>query len=179
MIITGADISKARDLSTSGKPRKINQYIEDAELSDLRPLLGEELYQDLITNPTATDDGDYPKLLQGSTYTYGDYDYTHPGIRAVLVDFAYARYRFFGNDTDTAFGFKEKQFDDGINTSVSRNREVYGAIRKVAKDKWFLVKDYLDRMDAATSTEYTFWFGVIAQIDNDQDLININKGTLR
>lgn len=178
MIITGADIRKDRDLSTTSE-KKINIYIKDAEISDLRPLLGEELYQDLEANPTKTDEGDYPKLLQGSTYTYGNYTYSHPGIKAVLVDFASARYRFFGSDTDTPFGVVEKQFNDGRNTSVSRNREVYGAIRKVAKDKWFLVKDYLDRMNAATATKYTYWFGVCAQIDDDQDLVNINKGTLR
>jgi len=177
MLISVADIRIYRQISTSLAADKINQYIQDAELSDLRPLLGEELYQDIIADPTATANGNYPALMDGSTYTFGSYTYTHPGIKSVLVDFAAARYRFFGSDTDTPFGTVIKQTQDGQNTNYSRNREVYGSLRKVAKDRWDLVKHYLDRMSG--DNDYTLWFGQAVQIDDDQELININKGTLR
>ncbi len=179
MLTTKEEIRAVRQLSTSVKDEQINPFIKDAEMSDLRGLLGERLYIDLDTNPTSTGQGDYPALLNGGTYTYGGFTYHNPGVKAVLIDFASARYRFFGNVVDTPFGSVIKQTQDGQNTSTSNNREAYGAIRKVAKDKWCLVKDYLDRMAEATSTKYTYWYGSTAQIDNDQDLTNINKGTLR
>lgn len=174
-LITADDIRQNRELSTSVKANKINQFIEDAQIVDLQELIGEKLYTDIVSDPSKTDDGSYPNLLDGGTYTYSGNTFTNPGLKAVLIDFAYARYRFFGNDTDGPFGVIEKRTQDGNNTSVARNREVYGSIRKVAFSKWCMVRDYLDR----NSSSYTYWYGERGRIDDDQDLININKGTLR
>lgn len=180
MIITLADIRKTRDVSSSLKEARINQYIRDAELSDLRPLLGEVLYQDIVTNPTDTARGSYPDLLDGAVYPYSDYTYTHPGIKDVLVDLAYARYRFFGSDIDTPFSTVVKQSQDSQPTGVSRNREIYSAIRKVAFAKWELVKDFLNRRAGeASGTSYDYWFYQTSPLDDDEDEININKITIR
>ena len=180
MIITLADIRKTRDVSTSVKDARMNQFIRDAELTDFRPLLGERLYQDIVTNPTATARGSYPDLLDGSIYTYSSFDYTHPGLKDVLVDFAFARYRFFGSDVDTPFSTVIKQSQDSQPTGASRNREIYSAIRKVAFAKWELVKDFLNRSAGeAEGTRYDNWFFQTPPLDNDEDEININKITLR
>ena len=180
MIITLADIRKTRDVSQSVKEGRVNQYIRDAEMSDLRPLLGEQIYQDIVLDPTETARGSYPDLLDGSIYTYASYDYTHPGVKEVLVDFAYARYRFFGSDIDTPFSTVVKQTRDSQPTGEARNREIYSAIRKVAYAKWEIVKDYLNRTAGeAEGTRYEYWFFQRAPLDNDEDEININKITLR
>ena len=180
MIITLADIRKTRDISSSVKEARLNQFIRDAELTDLRPLLGEVLYQDLVTNPTETARGSYPDLLDGAIYTYSGYTYTHPGIKDVLVDLAYARYRFMGADIDTPFGSVVKQSQNSQPTGVGRDREIYSAIRKVAFAKWELVKDFLNRRAGeASGTNYEYWFFQSAPLDNDEDQININKITLR
>lgn len=180
MIITLADIRKTRDVSSSVKEVRINQFIRDAELTDLRPLLGEVLYQDIVTNPTETARGSYPDLLDGATYSYSDYTYTHPGIKDVLVDLAYARYRFMGSDIDTPFSTVVKQSQDSQPTGATRNREIYSSIRKVAFAKWELVKDFLNRRAGeASGTSYEYWFYQTGPLDNDEDEININKITIR
>jgi len=180
MIITLADIKKTRDVSTSAKEARVNQFIRDAEMTDLRPLLGEILYQDIVTNPTEIARGSYPNLLDGSVYTYSSYTYTHPGIKDILVDLAFARYRFMGSDIDTPFSTVVKQSQDSQPTGNTRNREIYSSIRKVAFAKWGLVKDYLDRMAGeAAGTAYEYWFFQSSPLDNDEDEININKITLR
>lgn len=180
MIISITDIRKTRDVSSSVKEARVNQYINDAELTDIRPLIGERLYYDLVTRPTATDKGSYPALLNGSTYTYGDYSYVHPGLKEVLVDFAYARYRHMGSDVDTPFSTVVKQSDDSQRTGFERNREMYSAIRKVAFAKWGLVRDFLNRMSGeAVGTRYDYWFFQEPPLDDDEDQININKITLR
>lgn len=180
MIITLNDVKKTRDISGSIKDTRFNNFIRDAELADLRPLLGEVLYQDLVTNPTVTARGSYPDLLDGSIYTYSDYTYTHPGIKDVLVDLAYARYRFFGSDIDTPFGTVVKQSQNSQPTGISRDREIYSAIRKVAFSKWELVKDFLNRMSSEqVGTRYEYWFFKTAPLDDDEDEININKINLR
>lgn len=175
MLINVNDIRLQRELSTSVKANKINQYIEDAQISDLRELLGDRLYTDIVTNPTKTNDGSYPALLDGGNYTYSGDTYPNPGLKAVLIDFAYARYRLSGNNTDTPFGEVVKRTQDGINTDKDDNQRAYSMIRKVAFSKWAMVRDYLDRK----SSEYTYWYGERGRIDDDEDLININKGTLR
>lgn len=177
MLITANEIREARQLSNAVPINTLNQYIEDAEIADLRPLLGEELYQDLTARPTATNKGDYPTLLNGGTYEYANYTYTFPGLKSVLIDFAYARYRYFGSDTDTAFGNVRKQYQDGVQNSDNRNREVYGAIRKVAFAKWSLCVDYLNRYTNGNQ-DFEYWYGAKKQIDNDQDSINMNTVTL-
>ena len=180
-LITISDIEAVREVSgvlqNSGKAIKLTQSIADAEMSDLRDLVGEELWYDINNRPTAIDKGSYPDLLNGSSYEWLGYNYSHPGIKAVLIDFAYSRYRFFGNDTDTAFGFVEKQYKDGRNTDYGRNREVYTSIRKVAMDKWKLVRLYLDRMNG-TENRYSLWFHPGQDVKDDNDSIVINKVTL-
>ncbi len=179
MLIDGSDIRKVRQLSTSLKADKINVYIADAELSDLRPLLGERLYTDLLANPTHTgDNGNYPDLLNGSTYTYSTFSYSHPGIKVILANYAYARYRFFGSDVDTPFGVVQKQTQDGFVVSTARNREVYTALRKVALDQWDLTKAYLNRMAGDTNNKYEYWYFQRPPLDDDQRSIIINKITL-
>lgn len=180
MIITLDDVKKTRDISGSIKATRFNNFIRDAELADLRPLLGEVLYRDLVTNPTVTERGSYPDLLDGSNYAYSDYTYTHPGVKDVLVDLAYARYRFMGADIDTPFGSVVKQSQNSQPTGAGRDREIYSAIRKVAFAKWELVKDFLNRMAGeASGTNYEYWYFQSAPLDNDEDEININKINLR
>lgn len=180
MLITLIDIRKTRDISQSVKETRVNQFIRDAELADLRPLLGEQIYQDIVLEPTETARGSYPDLLDGSIYTYSSYDYMHPGIKEVLVDFAYARYRFFGSDIDTPFSTVVKGSRNSEPTGFNRNREIYTAIRKVAYSKWELVRDYLNRMAGEESgTAYEYWFNQRPPLDNDEDEININKINLR
>lgn len=180
MIITLADIRKTRDISSSVKEVRVNHFIKDAELVDLMPLIGDVLFQDLLNNPTEVARGNYPDLLNGSTYSYSGYTYTHPGIKNVLADFVYARYRFMGSDIDTPFGTVVKSSQNSQPTGTVRNREIYSAIRKVAFSKWELVKDFLNRSEADGSVDsYSYWFCPSKQLDNDEDEININKITIR
>ena len=179
MLITIDDIKTVREVANSVKANKLNPIIMDAEICDLRPLLGEELYNDITQRPTATDKGDYPKLISGGSYTYQGYPYSHPGLKGVLIDFAYARYRFFGNDTDTPFGVVEKRFENGPQTSSTRNREVYESLRKVALAKWSLVKLYLDFMNSQTDTYFEYWNCEVKQLDDSQASVVMNVVTIR
>lgn len=180
MIITLADIRKTRTVSNSIKEGKMNEFIRDAEMTDLRPLLGGQLYQDIVTNPTETARGSYPDLLDGAIYTYSDFNYTHPGIKEVLVDLTFARYRFFGADTDTPFGVVVKQSQDSQPTGFARDREIYSAIRRVAFSKWEIVKDFLNRRAGEDEgTRFEYWYFQGSPLDNDEDEININKITIR
>ena len=170
MLVTKAEILNQRSLSDSLKDKEINQFIDDAELVDLRPLIGEEIYVAVSASPST-----YSDLLNGSSYTYGSYTYSHPGIKSVLIDFIYARYRLFGDSVATPYGMRTKNFDNGNVESDASKYKIYSAIRKVATSKWGLVHAFLSR----NSSTYPLFFHPDTPLDNDEDSININKVTLR
>ncbi|TYP71480.1 DUF6712 family protein [Aquimarina intermedia] len=129
MLISKEEIAKHREVSRSVRDDKINPYIEDAEYLDLKPLLGESLYNDLIANKT---DLKYINLLEPKNYQHNGKEYTHKGLNKVISLFAYARYVLFGSFTDTAFGFVEKSNNDSQPVSNEFKRNIYTKDRQAA-----------------------------------------------
>ena len=120
--------------------KKVNPAIRDAQEFDLRPFLGDELYQDLQNNS-----GDYDSLMIETEYTHGGRTYVSPGIIATLSLFAYARIKSDANEHDTAFGTVNKlnPYSTGVSeATISRQvRE----IREQANIYLERVQAYLDR----------------------------------
>lgn len=143
-LITIAEIQEKKDLTSNVKGVRVQQHIDDAEFMDLRPLLGEKFYIDLLANRAQNA---YASLLSGAKYTYNDFEYEHPGIKAVIIEFAYARYQFFGNAVSTGFGMVEKQYQDGAQLERGMLKERYKAGQQKAMALWQQVKDFLDRSD--------------------------------
>ena len=122
MLIDKTEIASHREISRSVKDDKINPYIDDAELLDLKPLLGNALYFDLAKNPT---DAKYIALLDPKEFIINDITYKHQGLKKIISIFATARYRLFGSATDTAFGLVEKQHNDSVQVSGTTKRDLY------------------------------------------------------
>ena len=148
LLITKNDISEHRQISRSVKEATINQFIEDAQVIDLCPLLGEVFYFSIISNPTT-----YGDLLNEYTYEHNGVIVTSPGIKKVLSLFAYARYILHGSQTDTPFGYVEKQYQDGIQVSRSDRKEVYKSNQQTAMLYWDKIKDFLNR----NQTDFPLW----------------------
>lgn len=142
-ITTKKDVSKHLD-------KVAQQHIDDAELVDLKPLLGEKLYLHLVAN---SGDTIYVDLLNGGEYTYNDFIYNHPGLKRVLCEFAYARITFFGNEKSTPFGLVEKNYQDGNMVSRDRAKERFKASQQVAFQLWNDVRSFLDRK----TSDYEYW----------------------
>lgn len=173
MLINITDITSRRELSENIPTKKLNPHILSAERMDLKPLLGERFYRDISANPSLTTRGNYPLLLDGGTYTYSDIDYEQPGIKDILVDFAYARIMFFGPVTSTPFGMRIRQGDNSSQPSTELLREHYTALREEAKAKWQEVKDYMNR-----DGNFTYWYGPKSELNVGQDYPKIIKATL-
>lgn len=140
-IITHAEINAKRDISSNKKTIRSQQHIDDAEYIDVRPLLGRKMYLDLIANIT---DAKYTNILNEHTYTYDDFEYTHPGLKSVLIEFAYSRILFF-TEVDTPFGFVDKSYNDGVKPSRERLKSRYTDTRKTAMILWEEVKLFIER----------------------------------
>lgn len=148
LLINKTDIAQYRQISNSVKEVVINQFIEDAELLDLKPLLGEFLYSDIKKNPEA-----YKDLLNKKSYTHNGFEVHSPGLKRVLIDFAYARYTMHGSQTDTPFGLVQKNGQDSTPIGRSDKKETYKLHQQTAMQYWGEVFNYLNRNSAL----YELW----------------------
>lgn len=139
-LISLTDIQQNRAISQSVELSNINQFIEDAQIGDLRPLLGERMYYDLLNNQS-----NYIDLLDQTNYTHDGVTYTSPGIKQVLSYYAYARYILHGSATDTPFGYVEKGYQDERQTDRIQRREMYKSTQQLAAQYWSQVEIYLNR----------------------------------
>lgn len=140
-LITRAEIQQYKQLSNSINNNKLNELILQAQMVDLYPLLGEQLYYDVINNTSQ-----WNNLLEGCIYEYNGITYTNVGLKAVLSHYAYARYSLYGDVIDTAFGLKSK-----LNSEVSEKidypmkKTLYEHNCNYAFNLWLNVESYLMR----------------------------------
>ena len=88
--------------------RFMETHILNAQLYDLRPVLGDPLYVDMVKNRASAP---YDDLIAGGEYAYQGYTYFFQGIKKVMVHFAYARYAMRNGVQDTASGLVKKKTD--------------------------------------------------------------------
>lgn len=139
-LITRNDIAKYRQISKSPNDAKLNEMILDAQMLDLQPLIGESLYNKILTTPE-----DYQELLEGSIYESDSITYTNYGLKMVLVYFAYARHIMFSSAIDTAYSVVEKLNDNSHPLDISSKKTIYNLNREAAYQIWENVKQYLIR----------------------------------
>ena len=137
-LITATDIRTVRDLSNQIKDSKINPLISDAEISDLRPLLGDAFFYDIKKTPA-----NYTDLLNGSEYVIDGVTYFQYGIKRLLCELAHVRYMFDSGDVSTPFGVINKDFENGIKISREREKELSNIRKKTAHDFWLGIERYL------------------------------------
>lgn len=154
-LITLADIQAFKPVSSNvDQAKKLIPYILEAQEFDLRPILGEELYIDLLSDFVASPSlATYEDLFNGSTYTYAGKTYQHSGVKAVLVYYAYARYKSNSNVTDTAFGSVGKTTPYSTPSDEKTIVRQVQQIRAGAVAYQDRVVDFLNR----NSTDYPLW----------------------
>lgn len=148
-LITLNNIKEYKEVSAHlGK--KADSAIEDAERLDLKPLLGEKMYLDMVRNMTAAN---YSLLLDGGDYEDDDFTYEFVGLKRVLVEFAFARIQFFGSETASPVGVVEKLTQDSRHVTRDRKKELYTAARQTAVELWKECKLFLIRK----GSDYKHW----------------------
>jgi hypothetical protein len=140
MLITRSDIAAWRQISQSVHNDVLNMHIRDAEFLDLQDLLGATLYNAVVKTPA-----DHTDLINGGTYEYNGVTYTNVGIKVPLVYFAYARYLRFGSQTDTPFGFVEKNAPESTPVDQNGKDIMYKYNQQIAYKYWQNVRAYLER----------------------------------
>jgi hypothetical protein len=144
-LITRQEIQQYKQLSNSIHNDKLKELILQAQMVDILPLLGEQLYYDLLNNTE-----NYTAILDGCIYDYNGITYTNVGLKAVLAHYTYARYSLYGDVIDTAFGLKEK-----LNADVSKSvdypmkKTLYEHNCNYAFNLWLNLENYLMRNNVA------------------------------
>lgn len=144
-LVTIQDCRTYKQISNSVKKEIFEQYILDAQIQDLAPLLGEELYFQLLNNTE-----DHEELLNGGNYVSNGKTFYNVGLKCVLSHYAYARYMLFGSVVDTPFSQVEK-----LNPATSQpvsdatKRNLYKENQDTAATYFGNVRMYLMRTDYA------------------------------
>lgn len=145
-LISIEDIKAYHPISNSAKVRIVQQYIQDAQIMDLKPLMGEKFYFDVLVNPNTPAN---KKLLEAASYTNVEsgetFTYDNPGLKRVLSTFAYARYKLFGSNIDTPFGTVNKETQDGANVSFAGLKGEYKMLQQTATLYWEEVERFIIR----------------------------------
>ncbi len=88
-IVTATEIKNYKDIGNKIDENKINPIIEQAQLTELKDMLGSEFYFDVLNN---LDNPIYQDLLSGSTFTYNEITYNQDGLKALTADYFMAKY---------------------------------------------------------------------------------------
>jgi len=150
ILITSIDVRQYKDISDSIFEETFNQFVKEAQFMDIEPLIGNEMYNDLLNNP---DNVVNNELLEGGMYTYSGKTYTNVGLKVILIHYAYARYVKFGSYTDTAFSFVQKLNPESEPVSDKQKQVIFKQNQQIAFKYWANVRDFLDR----NTEDYPLW----------------------
>ena len=138
-----------RPVSANNIDRKFNRLAELTQIKDLKPLLGYDMFQDLIQNPTETANA---ALLAGGTFTYNGVTYTFDGLKYVLANFFFANY-VTDNLEDTYAGFVTKTGEDSQPASQGDKKNLRDMAVEAAMQYWEDCKRYIE----ANSSDFPYY----------------------
>jgi hypothetical protein len=125
-LITIEDIKEIRPMAQLDVKR-VDPYITEAQENDLRPILGDALFYDFVTNYTVAK---YRELLNGKTYTQNGYSIFFPGLKPMLCYFALARITQNNAINLTSYGIVQKE----MNGSQPVDQRLIGALVTELRD---------------------------------------------
>lgn len=163
-LISRQEIQQYKQISNRINDDKLNQIILETQFDDILPLLGERLFNDVLSNTA-----NYTDLLDGSTYDYNGITYTNYGLKSVIANYFYARYTMFGDVIDNPFGMTTKlNPNESKQIDYSTKKTFYQANRNTAYNYWLNVERFILR------TKIPLYKGC-EQINNNNSTFKISR----
>lgn len=142
IIIVQSDFALIGQLAIHCDKAKLNIAIQEAITFDLEPLLCDLFYD--VDEHWASVVEKWTDLINGSTYTAcGDKERKQPGIKKVLLYYAYARYTVMNNFNDTPNGHVTKTNEFSIPKPLREIESFADKYRTMGYITWEKVKNYL------------------------------------
>lgn len=107
---------------------KLERIIHEAEQVYIKPVIGNELYLALITNPPQSQ---YNTLLEGGEFTYKGKQFQFEGLKAALAYYAYAR-SAKSSIIPTRYGTVEKRSEYSYQASLQERQKIIRETFEVA-----------------------------------------------
>lgn len=133
-------------------------FATEAQDQDLKPILGEGLYYQLMATPTATA---YAELLNGKTYTYNGQTIYFEGIKTMIVYFFLARFIQNNAVNITRFGVVTKTLNQSQPVDAQVIRQVVNEMKSNAQT----YKNDVERFLLQNQTTYPLYIGGNANIN--------------
>lgn len=140
-ILTSTEIKNYKDIGNKIDESKINPIIEQAQLTELKSVLGDRFYFDLLNNLATAK---YQPLLDGCSFTYFGITYQHDGIKALLSDYFMSKYVLQVNTNFTPFGATNKVPQDGELADRNSLKDISTQQLQLAGARWEIIKMYLN-----------------------------------
>ena len=139
-ILTANEIKNYKDIGNKIDESKINGIIEQAQLTELKSVLGDRFYFDLLNNLATAK---YQPLLSGCSFTYFGITYQHDGIKALLSDYFMSKYVLQINTNFTPFGATNKTPQEGELADRNSLKDIATQQLQLAGARWEIIKMYL------------------------------------
>lgn len=140
-ILLASEISNYKDIGQKIDLNKVNTIIEEVQITNLKEVLGDKFYFDLIGN---LDNPNYQDLLSGSTFEYCGVTYHQDGIKALLADYFMAKYVLVINTNFTPFGATVKQSNDSEPVDRNSLKDYSNFQSQLASSRLEIIKHYLN-----------------------------------
>ena len=142
-LITREEIRVYKQISKTANDDSLNDIIIQVQINELRPLLGEKLFNLIMNTPL-----DYTDLMNGSTYEYKGITYQNYGLKAVLAYYIDAYWKMFGDVTSTPFGNVTK-LNAGISEPISDGfkKSLFQINKQSAYNIWLNVQSFIVRTE--------------------------------
>jgi hypothetical protein len=155
-LITLSDFAEYRHITANiNEVARLDPFIIEAQLMDLKPVLGSYLYDDFIKNISQSK---YTELLNGKEYTNTDGKLIrYHGVKPVLVYYTYARLLANDNYRSTPTGFVKKLNDYSEHIDSGSNEKTLNRLITQARSSAISYQqemiDFLNEYD----TIYDLW----------------------
>ena len=140
-ILTPEQIKQYKDIGYKVDDKKIIPIIEQAQIVELKEVLGDRFYFDVLAN---INNAEYSELFNGSSFTYYDVTYYQDGLNALLADYFMSKYILQVNTNLTPFGATQKASNDSEPTDRNTLKDVSTQQLQLAGARWEIIKMYLD-----------------------------------
>lgn len=140
-----------RDVTANLDADEFDPYIIEAEEIDVKNILKNALFTDLVNNLTSTSPN-YVELLAGGSYTYGDYTYEFKGLKYALQYYAWARY-LENPYIHTVTGMTSHNDEFGTKPDAAELKKIADNVRSSA---WNFMNDVIDYLNRK-SDDFPLW----------------------
>jgi hypothetical protein len=140
-ILTVNELQSFKDIGEKPDAKKVNPIIEQAQITELKDLLGQHFYFDVLSNLEASN---YQDLLSGSSFTCNGISFYQDGLKALLADYFMSKYVLQVNTNFTPFGATVKQSESSLPADRNSLKDISTQQLQLAGSRWETIKMYLD-----------------------------------